>query len=161
MVALQSDCLFLGSSTTTCSQSIERTFAQSEKAVLCSFSHFSFEDVAYGVPKILSWLPTALFFFFFRSLTLVVMDFGGGFRRGAWRHWRGASRSVPRLAVAAGVLAGVPGAMERRPLKFETLEERVRVLETKLRAMELNDLEEMRELALVAALGDFSGNSIL
>lgn len=88
------------------------------------------------------------------------MAFGGAFRRGAWRHWRGA-RSVPRLAVAAGVLAGVPGAMERRPLKFETLEERVRVLETKLRAMELNDLEEMRELALVAALGDFSGNSIL
>eukprot|EP00434_Breviolum_minutum_P042882 symbB.v1.2.038189.t1/scaffold5865.1/size22968/4 len=76
------------------------------------------------------------------------MAFGGAFRRGAWRHWRGA-RSVPRLAVAAGVLAGVPGAMERRPLKFETLEERVRVLETKLRAMELNDLEEMRAIETI------------
>jgi len=51
--------------------------------------------------------------------------------------------------VAAGVLAGVPGAMERRPLKFETLEERVRVLETKLRAMELNDLEEMRAIETI------------
>jgi len=51
--------------------------------------------------------------------------------------------------VAAGVLAGVPGAMERRPLKFETLEERVHVLETKLRAMELNDLEEMRAIETI------------
>lgn len=104
-------------------------------------------------PKIMSRLPTALFFWPLRTLRC----------HGFWWRFpaRGASRSVPRLAVAAGVLAGVPGAMERRPLKFETLEERVHVLETKLRAMELNDLEEMRELALVAALGDFSGSSIL
>ena len=48
---------------------------------------------------------------------------------------------------------------DRRPLQFETrssqssqssqsLEERVRVLETKVRAMELNDLEEVRDRTL-------------
>jgi hypothetical protein len=70
-----------------------------------------------------------------------------------WSRLAGAAR---RLAIPAVVTASV-APYERRPLQFETrssqssqsLEERVRVLETKVRAMELNDLEEVRDLTLV------------
>ena len=74
-----------------------------------------------------------------------------------WSRLAGAAR---RLAVPAVVTASV-APYERRPLQFETrssqssqsLEERVRVLETKVRAMELNDLEEVRDLTLVWVRG--------
>lgn len=56
------------------------------------------------------------------------------------------------IATASGGLAA-SAYDRRRPVQFEapSLEERLRVLETKMRAMELNDLEEVRETQLTCA----------
>lgn len=70
--------------------------------------------------------------------------------------WSRLAGAAQRLAIPAVATASV-APYERRPLQFETrssqssqsLEERVRVLETKVRAMELNDLEEVRAIETI------------
>lgn len=77
----------------------------------------------------------------------------------AFRWSRVAAGSVRRLAAGACVSASLAHGLQlSRELRLETrqdLEERVRMLETKIKAMELNDLEEVRDFALVLALGWF------
>ncbi|CAK9072016.1 unnamed protein product [Durusdinium trenchii] len=71
----------------------------------------------------------------------------------AFRWSRVAAGSVRRLAAGACVSASLAHGLQlSRELRLETrqdLEERVRMLETKIKAMELNDLEEVRAIASI------------
>ena len=75
--------------------------------------------------------------------------------------WRNALPVARRLAVAAG--AGCCGSLgaDWAPVQMETsLEERVRTLETKIRVLEMNDLEEVRDLWPVNVMFRLSGTDL-